>query len=122
MKRVVMCVALMCSLLVITACPSEKTARDTAAALQGVITTAQTQYASCAQDKTPKVCGVISRAVDGQNALVTATEAYCGWSIQNPPADPNAPCVPVKSAAAGLQTAINNANLFITEVKGIIKP
>ena len=109
--------------IVLCACPaSEQNARDTAAALQGVITTAQTQYGTqCKSTPTDKPCVIINQAVDGQNALVTAVEAYCGWSQTAPPPDKTAKCTPVKSAEAGLKTAIANANLFITEVKGVIK-
>jgi hypothetical protein len=72
---------------------------------------------------TPKdsPCVIINQAVAGENSLVTAVEAYCGWSVTSPPANGALPCVPVKSAAAGLQAAINNATLFITELKGILK-
>jgi hypothetical protein len=33
----------------------------------------------------------------------------------------SAQCVPVKSAQAGLQTAVANADLFVAEIKGVIK-
>jgi hypothetical protein len=114
-------IATMC----ITACPAlEQNARDTAAALNGAITAAQSQYQTeCKSNPSEKQCLIINEAIDGQNALVTASEAYCGWSVTAPPPNPGkTPCVPVKSAQAGLQTAIANANLFITEVKGVIKP
>ena len=101
----------------------EKHARDTAAALNGAITQAQQQHQQeCNATPTLAACIVINKAVDGQNALVTAIEAYCGWSVANPPVDMAATqCVPVKSAQAGLQTAVANADLFIAELKGVIK-
>ena len=116
------------SMLVMTACsPLEQQARNTAAALQGAISAAQTQYLTeCKVSpeiwKADRACVTINQAVEGQNALVTAVEAYCGWSQAAPPANGTVPCVPVKTAAAGLQTAINNANLFTAEVKGLVHP
>ena len=110
-------------LLVLTGCsPIEQQARNTAAALQGVIVAAQSQYlTTCTSNSSQTVCTSINNAVSGENALVTAVEAYCGWSTTNPPSDPKAQCVPVKTAQAGLQTAIANANVFITELKGMLK-
>jgi hypothetical protein len=115
--------ALMVLTLILTACsPIEQNARNTAAALQGAISAAQAKYQTqCTADKTQTACITINRAVEGQNALVTAAEAYCGWSQSSPPANGTVPCVPVKSASAGLQAAINNAQLFITELKGVIQ-
>lgn len=110
--------------LATTACsPLEQQARNTAAALQGAIGAAQAQYqTTCTSNSSQTACTVINQAVAGQNALVTAIEGYCGWSTANPPAMPTtATCTPVKTATAGLTTAINNANLFVTELKGLIK-
>jgi hypothetical protein len=108
---------------VMVACsPLEQQARNTAAALNGAISAAQTQFMSeCTASPKDQPCVIINQAVAGQNALVTAVEAYCGWSETSPPANGAETCVPVKGAAAGLQTAINNATLFITELKGIVK-
>ena len=109
--------------IVLTGCsPLEQNARNTAAALQGAIVAAQTsQQTSCAANPNQTACDVITRSIAAENALITATEAYCGWSVTNPPTDPNATCVPVKTAQAGLQTAIANATSFITSLKGVIK-
>ena len=122
MKKLV--VLILASTLLLVACsPVEQSARDTAAALGGALATAQLQFqGSCTTNSSQKECQVINQAVAGQNALVTAIEAYCGWSQTAPPTDPAAKCVPVKTAQAGLQTAINNAQLFIVELKGVIKP
>lgn len=116
---IVLCAAILPTL----ACsPIEQSARNTAAALAGAIGAAQTQYQSiCTSDKTQTACVTIDRAIDGQNALVTAVEAYCGWSVTAPPANGALPCVPVKGATAGLQTAINNATLFVTELTSLTK-
>lgn len=112
-----------CLLLVTTACsPIENKARDTAAALQGAIIAAQSQYqVPCTADNTQAACKVINKAVSGQNALVTSIEAYCGFSTTNPPADPSAKCSPVKSAEPALQSAIANATELISEIKGVLK-
>jgi hypothetical protein len=113
---------LMATLALVACSPLEQQARNTAAALQGAIGAAQAQYqTTCTANPSQTACTVINQAVAGQNALVTAAEAYCGWSTAAPPAVTTATCVPVKSAQAGLQTAINNANLFVTELKGVIK-
>lgn len=114
------------SLLFCLACPNSNIAtdaRNTAAALNGAIVSAQTQnQASCKVNPTQAACSVITKAINGENALITATEAYCSWSQVSPPDNPTtAACVPVASAQAGLQTAINNANLFITELKAVIQ-
>lgn len=121
MKKLLVLIVVM-TLATVACSPLEQNARNTAAALQGALSTVQAQYqASCSANPAQKSCTTINQAVAGQNALVTAVEAYCGWSPSAPPANGAAPCVPVKSAAAGLQTAINNANLFIAELKGLIK-
>ena len=108
--------------LAMTACtPLEQSARNTAAALQGAIGAAQAKYqTTCAATPTQSACVTITKAIDGQNALVTAIEGYCGWSTAAPPAVSTQTCVPVKSAAAGLQSAISNANLFVVELKGVL--
>ena len=100
------------------ATPLEQSARDTDAALSGALSAAQAQYqASCTSNPQQTVCTTINKAGAGQNALTTAIEAYCGWSAGTNTAST---CTPVKTAAAGLQTAIDNANLFVTELKGVL--
>jgi hypothetical protein len=54
------------------------------------------------------------------NALITAIETYCGWAVTAAPPDPNAACVPVKSAEAGLRAAIANAASLTVQIKGAI--
>jgi hypothetical protein len=122
MRRVFI-VVLVAVTLATTACsPIEQNARNTAAALQGALGAAQAKYqVACTADKTQTACTTINRAIDGENALVTAIEAYCGWSTLTPPASSTQTCVPVKGATAGLQTAINNATLFTTELTSLIK-
>lgn len=110
-------------LLILVACtPTEEQARNSAAALKGAIEQAQTQYdATCHANNGQKPCQIINQAVNGQNALITAIEAYCGWSQAAPPPDGTQKCVPVKTAAEGLKTAVANADLFVVELKGVIK-
>lgn len=119
MKKMLLVIPL---LILIGCSPIEQNARNTAAALQGAIIAAQTsQQASCSANPKQTACTVINNAIAGQTALITSITAYCGWSMTNPPADPNATCTPVKTAQAGLQAAIANATVFITELKGVIK-
>lgn len=122
MRRIIATLSLVALLLATTACsPIEKNARDTAAALQGIIIAAQTKYrVSCSSDPNQTPCLTINRGVSGENALVTSIELYCGWSTLAPPTDPNAKCVPVKTAEAALSSAIANAAQLTTEVKGVL--
>jgi hypothetical protein len=105
--------------------PVEQQGRNAAAALNGAIAAAQAQYqtscsAPAAQQVNPTVCSLIDQAVSGQNALVTATETYCGFVVGAPPANPAASCVPVKSAQAGLVAAIANANTLVLELQAAV--
>jgi hypothetical protein len=114
--------ALLC--IPLLACtPIEQSARNTAAALNGALTAAQAKYqASCTANPKQTVCTTINQAIAGQNALITATEAYCSWppgTITTPPL-PTTACTPVKTATAALQTAIANANLFVAQLKGAL--
>jgi hypothetical protein len=121
MRRLVVLVALAFTLSTVACTPLEQSARNTAAALQGALGAAQTKYQTqCTASPTATPCAIITKAIDGQNALVTAIEAYCGWSTASPPASTTQACTPVKGASAGLQSAINNANLFVTELKGLL--
>jgi len=118
MKRLL----LLPALLLLTACPNvANTARDTAAALGGALVEAQSQNLTlCANNPAQPVCQIIKRGIEAQNALITATETYCGWSANAVPPVGQA-CAPVSSAQAALTAAINNANLEITEIKGVIQ-
>jgi hypothetical protein len=110
------------SALCMSGCSSvENEARDAAAALSGSIVGAQTKYqATCTANPSQQICQVINRGVSGENALVTAVETYCGWAPSLAPPDPNATCVPVKSAESALRAAIANAAQLTTEIKGAI--
>lgn len=121
--RKLLLIPLLMFTFVLTGCPKiQQTARDTAAALGGAITAAQTQHqAECAATPTGQTCVLINKAVVAQNSLITSIEAYCGWTAGVLPTDPNAACVPVSGAKAGLQTAISNANTFIGQLKGVIQ-
>jgi hypothetical protein len=107
------------------ACPANtnnlaQNARDTSAALGGLLTQAQSQYMSqCLADNTGSSCTLINRGVQGQNALITALESYCSMPIGT--ALPSTTCVPVASAQAGLQSALDNATQLVNEIKGVIK-
>ena len=110
------------SLLVLVACsPIGQQARNTADALQGTIVAAQAKYHdSCIANAAQPVCQDINKGVSGENALITAIETYCGWSVTAPPSDPSAKCVPVSSAQAGLSVAISNAAALTLEIKGVL--
>lgn len=122
MKRFLSIVLIVPLTLFLTACPKlASTSRDTSAVLQGLIVAAQAKYqTSCAANNTQPTCVNIDKAVSGENALITATETYCGWSTVTPPTDPNTACVPVASAVQGLTLAISNANTFINQLKGML--
>ena len=122
MKRLIAAPLLIVLVVVLTACsPVEQKARDTAAALQGIIVAAQAKYHdSCVANPSQNVCRKINNGVSAENALVTSIETYCGWSTTMPPADVNAKCVPVKTAKDALQAAINNATVLVLEIKGIL--
>lgn len=123
MKKLLVFMTLITSLLILTGCPGvEGKARDTAAALKGALESAQAEYTTeCQADPSKTACTAINRGVAAQNALVTATEGYCGWATTAPPPDPSTKCVPVASAKAALDSAIANANQAITEIKGVLK-
>jgi hypothetical protein len=110
-----------CLLAMLGCSPLENQARDAAAALSGSIVAAQTKYqASCTANPSQQICQAINRGVSGENALVTAVETYCGWAVTPAPPDPNATCVPVKSAQAALQIAIANAATLTVQIKGAL--
>jgi len=115
-------VLLLCFTLVLTACPApNEQARDVSAALKGELTTAQQQnQEKCNADPSVFPCQLINKAISAQNALITADQAYCGWSEATPLDQRDTPCVPVKTAEAGLKAAIANAQPFIEQLKGAI--
>ena len=76
--------------------------------------------ASCTANSGQEICQLINRGISGQNALITAVEAYCGWTPTLAPPDPQATCVPVKSAQAALEAAIANAATLTLQIKGAI--
>jgi hypothetical protein len=121
-SRVVVLLLVTATLLCLAGCsPIENRARDAAAALSGSIVAGQSKYqASCVANPGQEICQVINRAVAGENALVTAVETYCGWSVALAPPDPGAPCVPVKSAETALEAAIANAAALTIEIKGAL--
>jgi len=120
--KILTTIVLTCCLFPLLACsPLENQARDTAAALGGSIAAAQTKYqAACTANPAQEICQVINRGASAENALITALETYCGWSATEAPPDPNAKCVPVKSAEAALRAAIANAATLTAQIKGAI--
>ncbi len=115
-------ILLVLTLLPMLGCsPVENQARDTAAALSGSIVAAQTKYqADCTANPGQEICQIINRGVSGENALITAVEAYCGWAPTLAPPDATAACVPVKSAETALRAAILNASTLTLQIKGAL--
>jgi len=122
MRKMLFRTMLVVCLFPMLACsPLENQARGTAAALSGSIVAAQAKYqAACTANPAQETCGVISRGVSAENALTTAVETYCGWSATLAPPDPNAKCVPVKSAVEALRIAIVNAATLTSQVREAI--
>jgi len=121
MTRLISIPVSICLLAMLGCSPLENQARDSAAALSGSLVAAQTKYqASCSANPSQEICQVINRGVSGENALITAVETYCGWAVAPAPPDPNAKCVPVRSAQAALQTAIANAATLTLQIKGAL--
>lgn len=109
------------SAIFLKSCHLEKQARDTSAALQGVLVASQAKYHdSCVANPKQLTCLEINRGVAANDLLITAVETYCGWSVTMPPADTKAKCVPVQSAQAGLNAAIANASSLTQEIKGLL--
>lgn len=101
--------------------PLENNARDAAAALSGSIVAAQAKYQdTCTADKTQQICQTINKGVSAENALITAIETYCSMAITPVPPTRDTPCHPVKTAEAGLSTAIANATTLTSQIKGAI--
>lgn len=121
MKRLLTVLMLAASMLVLAGCPLEKDARDTNAALAGLIVYGQKTYGdSCKANTTQPVCQAINKGVDYQNALTTAIQSYCGWPTNAPPPPIGTKCVPVKSAEGALNVAIANGRQFATELRGAL--
>lgn len=107
---------------VMMACDSiDKQARDVSASLKGPLVVAQQQNQDkCGADPSVQPCQLINRAISAQNALITADQAYCGWSKSTALDQRDVPCVPVKTAEGGLKSALANAQPFIQQLKGVI--
>src|ERR1039458_70016 len=123
MKKVLTYLALLAMLLSFAGCATvppgptptppptiQSSARDASAALNGLLVAAQTQYlTTCKANPTQTACQTINRGIAVQNILITADQAYCGWSATVKPTDPNATCVPVQGTSSALNTAISDA-------------
>ena len=105
-------------LLVLVGCgPLETKARDTIAGMKGLLDSEQAaRKAQCSVDPSAPVCQALIRGAGAENALVTATETYCGWSTLTPPTL-DAVCAPNKALAPALKNSIDNALRIISEIK-----
>lgn len=123
MRKLLIVVITALCMVTVACAPLAQQARDTAAALNGALTAARTSNdTTCRVNPATTVCQSILRGVAAQNALITATESYCGFAISPTPPPPDAQCSPVKSAETALKVAIANANQIIGELKGTVKP
>jgi hypothetical protein len=121
MNKLAIAITLAVAIPMLGCSPVESQARNTAAALSGSIVAAQSKYqGSCTANASQEVCQIINRGISGENALITAVEAYCGWTPTLAPPDPQATCTPVKSAQAALVAAIANAAALTVQIKGAI--
>ena len=99
----------------------QSSARDAAAAINGVLTSAQAKYTTaCESDPGQTPCTLIKKGVTAQNLLITALDTYCGWSATTAPLDPSAACIPVASASQTLVNATSNVETLITEIGGLL--
>jgi hypothetical protein len=105
--------------------PIEDTAFQAAATAQGFITQAQANHGEeCRADKTRPVCVKINEAVDAQNLLIDAIEAYCNFPVRPAPEELknfSSTCSKNASARERLQLAIRNVQVVIRDVKGAIQ-
>lgn len=132
-KALALLIALPIMLVAIGCTPVEQKARNTEAALNGLITPLQAQYqASCSAPANlqvnPQMCDLINRGVSAQNALATAAETYCGFAVALLPNDPAlrasvlaTNCVPQKNAKGLLVSATLNAGQIVLELRAAIK-
>lgn len=119
MRVLALMMAIACLMPTVGCAPLENQARDAAAVLGGSLVAAQSKYeGSCQANPSQEICRLINRGVSAQNALITTIETYCGWAVAPAPADPNAKCIPVKSAEQALKAAIANAATLTTQIKG----
>ena len=122
MKKLLVPILILCMVTVACA-PLAQQARDVSAALNGALTSARASNdEACRVNPATTVCQAILRGVSAQNALITATETYCGFQLSPTPPPNDAVCQPVKSAEPALKVAIANANQIIGELKGTVKP
>lgn len=120
MKRFIIGAIIICTLLLCAGCPTaDQSARDVLAAATGTIQQAQSDYKQeCTASPSEPKCVLINQAIAGQNAAITALEAYCGF-VPNVTL-PTATCVPVKSAVGALNAAIANLKNFTGEIAAIL--
>lgn len=123
MKKLFSLVLVVAFAIAETGCsPLEVKARDTSAALNGAVTTAIGQYSdTCRANESQVPCQTIIRAAGVLDVLLTADETYCGWAAGQAKIDPNAVCVPNKSATGLLTVATENAVMATAEIVVIIK-
>lgn len=103
-------------------CHLEQTARDATTAGNSFILSTENQHPECAGGKTsPVICALIQDGIRTVNEATVDLDAYC----EGTPApgvvdyDHGGTCVPVKSAADVLKTALLNEQSAINAIKGV---
>lgn len=103
--------------------PTDQTARDSIAAAHGWVVNAQATWSTtCRANPTQIQCTSTNKLIAAEHAAADALVVYCaGTPANGATAYANGgACVPVKSAASVLQSAVLNLNSIVTDVKNLL--
>lgn len=110
-----------CMMLTIAGCDEVTYGRNAIAAANGAIAQAQAEYlADCTANPSLAECRTINDAVKLHTTAVIGMETYCGFELNKPLPDPTAPCVPVKTAAAGLKITVTNLTAIVGQINALV--
>jgi len=109
-------------LLATVACaPVQDVARDGIAASKGALVTAQSKYRDqCTANPAMKPCRIIHEGVAAQHLAVEALDLYC-QGVATPSFLDGGKCSPDKSVEPRLKAALQNLDVMIRDVKGLIQ-
>jgi hypothetical protein len=113
-------------LLFLIGCPQsqspESIARDAIGGAAGFLGNEQTIHLSeCQAAPTKPLCQSINRGIAAQHTLADALIVYCsGAPTIGPAYKDGGNCVPVRDAAAALQSAVVNLNDIISQIKTLL--
>lgn len=112
----------MAALVFCTGCgPLYVNARNTIAAANGLIVSAQALYlGTCTKNPQQGTCVLINKGIDAVNVAITLEETYCGFAFTPTQPSPTAVCNPVASASTGLSTALANLTTIIAQIKPLV--